>query len=81
MWYGHPFRMGSSYLWFRPMHGLTTRPIPIFLAQGTADTATPVEGARAMRDQFARLGLTNLTYEVKEPDRAVEFDQQIDVAI
>lgn len=44
------------------MDGLTTRPIPIFLAQGTADTATPVESARAMRDEFACLGLTNLTY-------------------
>jgi pimeloyl-ACP methyl ester carboxylesterase len=62
MWYGHPFRMWSSYLWFRPMDGLTTRPIPMFLAQGTADTATPVESARAMRDEFARLGLTHLTY-------------------
>ncbi len=62
LWFGHPFRMWSSYLWFRPMDGLTTRPIPIFLAQGTADTATPVESARAMRDEFARLGLTNLTY-------------------
>jgi pimeloyl-ACP methyl ester carboxylesterase len=62
MWYGHPFRMWSSYLWFRPMDGLITRPIPMFLAQGTADTATPVESARAMRDHFARLGLTNLTY-------------------
>ena len=62
MWYGHPFRMWSSYLWFRSMDGLTTRPIPIFLAQGTADAATPVESARAMRDEFARLGLTNLTY-------------------
>ena len=61
-WYGHPFRMWSSYLWFRSMDGLTTRPIPIFLAQGTADTATPVESARAMRDEFARLGLDNLTY-------------------
>jgi pimeloyl-ACP methyl ester carboxylesterase len=62
VWYGHPFRMWSSYLWFRPMDGLFTRPIPIFLAQGTADTATPVESARAMRDEFAHLGLTNLTY-------------------
>jgi pimeloyl-ACP methyl ester carboxylesterase len=62
LWFGHPFRMWSSYLWFRPMDGLITRPIPIFLAQGTADTATPVGSARAMRDEFARLGLTNLTY-------------------
>jgi pimeloyl-ACP methyl ester carboxylesterase len=62
VWFGHPFRMWSSYLWFRPMDGLTTLPIPMFLAQGTADEATPVESARAMRDEFARLGLTNLTY-------------------
>lgn len=63
MWYGHPFRMWSSYLWFRPMEGLiATRPMPILLAQGTADVATPVESARAMRDEYARLGLTNLTY-------------------
>ncbi|MBN2574124.1 MAG: alpha/beta fold hydrolase [Deltaproteobacteria bacterium] len=62
LWYGHPFRMWSSYLWFRPMDGLLPRPIPIFLAHGTADTATPVESARAMRDEFARLGLANLTY-------------------
>lgn len=62
LWFGHPFRMWSSYLWFRPMAGLITRSIPIFLAQGTADTATPVESARAMRDEFAHLGLGNLTY-------------------
>jgi pimeloyl-ACP methyl ester carboxylesterase len=62
LWFGHPFRMWSSYLWFRPMDGLLTRPIPIFLAQGTADASTPVESARAMRDEFVRLGLTNLTY-------------------
>ena len=54
--------MWSSYLWFRPMDGLTTLSIPIFLAQGTADESTPVESARAMRDEFTRLGLTNLTY-------------------
>jgi pimeloyl-ACP methyl ester carboxylesterase len=62
LWYGHPFRMWSSYLWFRPMDGLIARPIPMFLAQGTADTSTPVESARAMRDEFNRLGLSNLTY-------------------
>lgn len=62
LWFGHPFRMWSSYLWFRSMDGLMPRPIPILLAQGTADAATPVESARAMRDEFARLGLTNLTY-------------------
>lgn len=62
LWLGHPFRMWSSYLWFRPMEGLTMLSIPIFLAQGAADEATPVESARAMRDEFARLGLTNLTY-------------------
>lgn len=62
MWFGHPYRMWSSYLWFRSMDGLITSSIPIFLAQGTADRSTPVESARAMRDEFARLGLTNLTY-------------------
>lgn len=75
LWFGHPFRMWSSYLWFRPMDGLTTRPIPIFLAQGTADTATPVESARAMRDEFARLGLTNLTY-VEYPGLDHHFSNQ-----
>jgi pimeloyl-ACP methyl ester carboxylesterase len=62
LWAGHPFRMWSSYLWFRPMDGLTPLSIPIFLAQGTADRAVPVESARAMRDKFASLGKTNLTY-------------------
>lgn len=62
LWLGHPFRMWSSYLWFRPMDGLTALSIPILLAQGTADEATPVESARAMRDEFSRLGRTNLTY-------------------
>lgn len=62
LWAGHPFRMWSSYLWFRPMDGLTPLSIPIFLAQGTADKAVPVESARAMRDKFVSLGKTNLTY-------------------
>lgn len=62
VWAGHPFRMWSSYLWFRPMDGLLPLSIPMLLAQGTADKAVPVESARALRDQFARLGHTNLTY-------------------
>ena len=61
MWFGHPFRMWSSYLWFRSMDGLTTSSIPIFLAQGSEDQAI-AGSARAMRDGFDRLGLTNLTY-------------------
>lgn len=62
LWYGHPFRMWSSYLWFRAADGLTALTIPMLLAQGTADRATPVDSARALRDEFDRLGLTNLTY-------------------
>jgi pimeloyl-ACP methyl ester carboxylesterase len=62
LWAGHPFRMWSSYLWFRPMDGLTSLSIPMFLAHGTADAAVPVESARALRDELARLGRTNLRY-------------------
>ena len=62
LWAGHPFRMWSSYLDFRSMDGLSTLSIPMFMAQGTEDAAVPVESARAMRDEFARLGKTNLTY-------------------
>jgi pimeloyl-ACP methyl ester carboxylesterase len=62
LWAGHPFRMWSSYLWFRPLDGLAPLSIPMFLAQGTADRAVPVESARALRDELARLGRCNLTY-------------------
>ena len=62
MWLGHPFRMWSSYLWFRPMDVLRPLSIPIFLAQGTADRSTPVESARAMQEGFDRVGASNLTY-------------------
>lgn len=62
MWLGHPYRMWSSYLWYRPLDSLKKRSIPMFLAQGTEDRATPVESARVLRDEFARLGLGNLTY-------------------
>jgi pimeloyl-ACP methyl ester carboxylesterase len=62
LWAGHPFRMWSSYLWFRPMDRLAPLSIPMCLAQGTADKAVPVESARALRDGFAQLGRTNLRY-------------------
>ena len=62
LWAGHPFRMWSSYLWFRPMDGLLPLDIPIFLAQGQADKASPVESARAMRDEFEKLAKSNLSY-------------------
>ena len=62
LWAGHPYRMWSSYLWSRPMDSLETLSIPIFLAQGTEDKSTPVESARALRDEFERRGLSNLTY-------------------
>lgn len=75
LWLGHPFRMWSSYLWFRPMDGLRALSIPIFLAQGTADETTPVESARAMRDEFSRLGKTNLTY-VEYPRLDHHFDNE-----
>jgi pimeloyl-ACP methyl ester carboxylesterase len=62
LWAGHPFRMWSSYLWFSSMDSLTSLTIPMFLVQGDTDMSTPVESARALRDEFERLGLTNLTY-------------------
>ena len=62
IWAGHPYRMWSSYLWFRPMDGLTLLSIPMFLAQGTDDAASPVQSARAMQDEFEHLGKTNLVY-------------------
>jgi pimeloyl-ACP methyl ester carboxylesterase len=61
LWAGHPFRMWSSYLWFRPSDGLTSLSIPMFLAQGSEDIGI-VQSSRALRDELARLGLTNLTY-------------------
>jgi pimeloyl-ACP methyl ester carboxylesterase len=75
LWLGHSFRMWSSYLWFRPMDGLTKLSIPIFLGQGTSDQSTPVESARAMRDEFHRLGLTNLTY-AEYPGLDHHFDNE-----
>jgi pimeloyl-ACP methyl ester carboxylesterase len=75
LWLGHPFRMWSSYLWFRPMDGLRGLSIPIFLAQGTADDAVPVESARAMRGEFSRLGKTNLTY-MEYPGLDHHFDNE-----
>lgn len=63
LWAGHPFRHWSSYLWYRPADGLTKLSIPMFLAQGAADQAVPVDSARALRDAFAKSGLDNLRYE------------------
>lgn len=61
-WLGHPYRRWSSYLWAKPADELATLNIPIFLAQGDADESVPVQSARALRDEFQRLGKTNLTY-------------------
>lgn len=61
-WLGHPYRRWSSYLWSAPADDLRGLSIPIFLAQGDADQSVPVESARALAEEFARLGKSNLTY-------------------
>jgi pimeloyl-ACP methyl ester carboxylesterase len=62
MWLGHTYQRWASYLWVTPANELTKLNIPIFLAQGDADESVPVQSARALRDDFQKLGKTNLTY-------------------
>ena len=62
MWLGHTYQRWNSYLWVKPSQELTKLDIPIFMAQGDADESVPVQSARALRDDFQRLGKTNLTY-------------------
>ncbi|MBN1945160.1 MAG: alpha/beta hydrolase [Bradymonadales bacterium] len=61
-WLGHPYRRWSSYLWSPPTPYLLSLDIPVFLAQGDADTAVPVESARALDAAFSDAGKTNLRY-------------------
>ena len=60
LWLGHPYRFWSSYLWYRPVDDLAPLTLPMFVAQGTADSNVPVESARALRDDFVQQGKTNL---------------------
>ncbi|MBL9120186.1 MAG: hypothetical protein JNL80_09765 [Phycisphaerae bacterium] len=61
-WFGHPYRRWSSYLFERASDHLITLDIPILVIHGDADTAVPVESARALRDRFLAAGKTNLQY-------------------
>ncbi len=62
MWFGHPYRRWSSYMFARPADDLLAVAAPILAIQGDADTSVPVESARALRDAFTAAGKTNLTY-------------------
>lgn len=62
MWFGHPYRRWSSYMFDRPADDLLAIDAPILAIHGDADTSVPVESARALRDAFAAAGKTNLTY-------------------
>ncbi len=62
MWFGHPYRRWSSYMFARPADDLLRVAAPILAIHGDADQSVPVESARALRDAFAAAGKTNLTY-------------------
>lgn len=62
MWFGHPYRRWSSYMFARPADELLSVAAPILAIHGDADQSVPVESARALRDAFAAAGKTNLTY-------------------
>jgi pimeloyl-ACP methyl ester carboxylesterase len=62
MWAGHPYRRWSSYLWDSPADDVLALDIPIFLAQGDADSSVPVESARALAQAFIESGKANLRY-------------------
>lgn len=62
MWFGHPYRRWSSYMFARPADDLLRVAAPILLIHGDADQSVPVESARALRDAFAATDRTNLTY-------------------
>ncbi len=62
LWLGQPYRRWASFLWAPPLPDLLKLTIPIFLGQGDADRAVPVESARAVQQAFAAAGKENLRY-------------------
>lgn len=61
-WLGLPYRRWNSFMFERAAHDLLRLDCPILVVHGARDNAVPVESARALRDEFARAGRTNLTY-------------------
>jgi pimeloyl-ACP methyl ester carboxylesterase len=62
LWLGQPYRRWSTFLWSAPLPDLLSLRIPIFIGQGDADTAVPVESARAAARAFRDAGKNNLRY-------------------
>jgi alpha-beta hydrolase superfamily lysophospholipase len=62
LWLGHPYRRWASYLWSPPTRALTSLDLPIALVHGAEDQSVPIESARALVEQFRRLGKENLTF-------------------
>lgn len=63
IWQGESYAHWRSF--FQPIvDSLVKVKIPIFVANGTDDTAAPIESADIIPLEFIRLGKTNLTYRV-----------------
>lgn len=62
MWAGHPYRRWSTFMFERAADDLLRVECPILVVHGDRDDSVPVEGARALREAFARAGKTNLTF-------------------
>ncbi len=60
--YGHPYKYWNSVLFLDPMEFYNKITVPILVAQGEYDTSTPIESGRFLRDEFNKLGKTNLTF-------------------
>jgi len=56
------YRRWASYLWYAPLEWLLNVEVPVFLAHGTNDEASPIESADAIAEAFAERDKRNLTY-------------------
>jgi pimeloyl-ACP methyl ester carboxylesterase len=63
-YWGHSYQRWASFGGEVPLESLRQLRIPIYMLVGSADTNSPIFGLDYVPLEFARLGKTNLTYEV-----------------
>lgn len=59
---GNTYKRWASFLWYAPVDYLEKLKVPVYVAQGTTDTSSPVESSDAIRDRFLKMKKKNLVY-------------------
>ncbi len=69
MYLGWPYKRWSDFMFYRPIDDIVKINILVLVMHGDKDLSVPVESSRFVKDEFDKIGKTNLTYkEYKDRD-------------